>query len=42
MKWVLNPGTDAGPGLLEFQQQHFHGAVFHLLDGAALGGDTAP
>jgi hypothetical protein len=29
-------------GLFECQQQRFHGAVFHLLDGAALGGDTAP
>jgi hypothetical protein len=42
MKRMLNLGTDAGFGLLEFQQQRFHGAVVHLLDGAAFGGDTAP
>ena len=42
MKRVLDLGADAGLGLLEFQQQCFHGTIFHLLDGSAFGGDTAP
>ena len=41
MKRVLDLGADAGLGLLDRQQQRFHGTVFHLLDGAAFGGDTA-
>lgn len=42
MERVLNLGTNAGLGLLELQPQRFQGAIVHLLDGAALGGDTAP
>ncbi len=41
MKRVLDLGAEAGLGLLDRQQQPFHGTVFHLLDGAALGGNTA-
>jgi hypothetical protein len=42
MKRGLDLSADAGIGLLHRQQQRFHGAVVHLLDGAAFGGDTAP
>ncbi len=41
MKRMLDLGANAGLGLLEGQQQRFHGAVFPLLDGAAFGGDKA-
>ncbi|CAM0555340.1 hypothetical protein EHLJMEHL_04929 [Vreelandella titanicae] len=41
MKRMLDLGTDAGLRLLDLQQQRFHGVVFHLLDGSALGSNTA-
>ena len=40
MKRVFHFGTDAGLGFLDRQQQRFHRAVVHRLDGAALGGNA--
>ena len=42
MKRMLDLGTDAGLSLLDLEQQRFHRTVVHLLDGATLGGNTAP